>query len=459
MLAVLSLSVIRLYLDNPRLSKSESETEALYKIVADQQKKLVLLAKDIVKHKLSELDVMAVFPDQEEGYYRVAEGNRRITALKLLQNPSLINERFPSIAKEISEIEGRENIDFEHINVSVFPSEYNEELIHFLQIRHLGEYGGVGTVRWDAKQKGRFNYRVYGTENLVIFLDELERKGILTVKQINGVTKTNWDRILRPIGLGFFHLNKVDGTYQVLEGYLEEFTQKIRMVADALYNKTVAIVYDQTCIEKFFYTMEQKYNGNIDCEPDKKWPGDGESISGGASAGHEEVTPTEEEKPPVEGERSGRPTRRMPRDPYKDCPYVIPTAVRIQSRNHRITRIIQELKDIPVEKYPNACGCLLRALIELSAKEYLEHINHRLTINGDATKLDFKDAIFAALDDMVNKELIQIGEGRRLRRETEAGGVRQLFNGYMHNTDSYPSPILIQGVFQSYSEFLSQCLF
>jgi len=416
---------------------------------------------------LSELDVMAVFPD-EEGNYRVAEGNRRISALKLLQNPSLIEDKFPAIAREFADIEGRESFDFEHINVSVFPSEDDEELIHFLQIRHLGEYGGVGTVRWDAKQKGRFDYRVYGTENLVIFLDDLESRGILTAEQINGVTKTNWDRILRPVGLEFFHLNKVRGTYEVQAGYEEEFTQKIRMVATALYKKSVGIVYDQEKIEEFFEKMERQYNGEPEGTEEEQPTSGGDTGTNGGNRqqGNGEGDGEGEGDGDGDGEGDGGQAtggqnrrRRMPSDPFNNCPYVIPPQLRIQSRNHRITQIIQELREIPVERFPNACGSLLRALIELCAKEYLEHSNHSRVRNGDATEIEFTEAISTAKDDMVQKGLLSVEEGRTIKRETEAGGVRQLFNGYMHNTDSYPSPIVIKGIFLSYFKFLRSCLY
>lgn len=467
MLDILKLSQIRLYLNNPRLSKSEDEQEALNKIVDDQKKKLLLLAKDIAKHGLSEIDVIAVFPDTDEGYYRVAEGNRRISALKLMQNPQLIAANFPSLSKEFSEIEGRDLLDFDHINVSIFPSENDEELIHFLELRHLGELNGVGTVRWDAKQKGRFDYRVYGKENLIIFLDDLVNRGILSIDQINSVTKTNWERILRPVGLEFFQLDKIDGTYKVRPGCEEEFANKMRLVADSLKGQSVAIVYGQRQIEDFFARMNRLFYGD---------QSDSESVSENNTKG----TSTEDSKPEnnskntakSSGEHNGDShddnersrsdndnSRRMPKDPFKNCSSVIPPSIRMQSRNHRITKIIQELKELNVENYPNACGCLLRALIELCAKEYLEHNNHPRVKNGDATEIEFRDAIILAAETMVQKDVLSVEERRAIKFETEKGGVRQLFNGYMHNTDSYPSAIVIKGIFQTYYKFLNECLF
>ncbi|MDD2484285.1 MAG: hypothetical protein PHQ50_04620 [Eubacteriales bacterium] len=455
---ILSLSAIRLYLDNPRLSKSESEQEALLKVVEDQKRKLVLLAKDIAKYNLSGLDVIAVFPDEEAGFYRVAEGNRRIAALKLLQNPSLIEKEYASISRDIANIENREALDFEHINVNVFPSESDESLLHFLEIRHLGERGGIGIVKWDAMQQGRFDYRVYGKENLVIFLDDLERKGTLTKEEIEGVTKTNWERILRPIGLEFLHLVKDGGTYKVKDGFEEEFKEKMKLVASALYKKTVGVVYSQSEIEAFFSQMQAQYLGEsipaedpvVQTSFQKMQPSAAPLFAGVSDAKAVAVF----DKP------NGSPaSQKMPKDIFKDCPTVIPAAFRIQSRNHRITSIIQELKNLPVEDYPNACGCLLRALLELSAKEYLERNQNPRTVNGDATTIEFKDAIFAAKDDLVTKHKLTPDEGRAIKAETEKGGARQLFNGYMHNTEAYPSSKVIKEIFQVYQKFLRECLY
>lgn len=481
MISVLTLAKIKLYLNNPRLPKTESEQEALYRLISDQNRKLVQLAKDIVIHKLSELDVIAVFPDTEEdGYFRVAEGNRRITALKLLQNPDLIKEKFPALASEFALISGRETFDYEHITVSIFASEKDPQLIHFLQVRHIGEMGGIGTVKWDAKQKGRFDYSVDGKENLVIFLDELERKEILTQKEINGVTKTNWDRILRPVGLEFFHLVKEKGTYRVQSGFEDEFAKKMKLVATALQGKTVSIVYDQRNIEEFFERMQRQYSGVPN--PDEPRANGGTGANGGSGAnggfgdhggprdngepgdnggngdngepGGDEESGDNGEAGNNGGSNSNPKGKRNPKDPFKDCPTVIPSSYRMQSRNHRITQIIQELKEIEVEKCPNACGCLLRAMIELCAKEYLEHNG----IQEDATKLEFQEVISAAGNAMVKAGTLTAGEAKEIRKETEGGGVRELFNGYMHNTDSYPSAMLIKGIFYTYKNFLIHCL-
>jgi len=454
MLSIVKLSAIRLYLANPRYSESLNEQEELCKVVEDQKKKLVRLAEDIASNGLSELDVIAVFPDKEPNCYCVAEGNRRITALKLLQNQEIIKDTFPSIYSEFKKISISNELDFDRINVSIFPSEEDPKLKHFLEVRHLGEQGGVGTVKWDAKQIARFNFHAYGKENLVVFLDKLESEGFLTSDQIAGVTKTNWDRILRPVGLNFLKLTKIHNTYSFLPEDQAEFIEKIRMVADALNGETVSIVYDQKDIEKFFRRMEEKY-----------------AAAHGNSVGVQEHEPnvkddsTEHGSTESNGHDAGgnpgpanAPNPKMPPDPYKNCRTVIPSVERLQSRNHRITLMINELKKLEVEQYPNACGCLLRALIELSAKEYLEYNNATGKPNNDATSIEFQDAIAAASSHMVASGALSKDEARALRQDTDTGGIRQLFNGYMHNTDSYPSPVVIKAIFLTYLRFLKLCM-
>lgn len=452
----LKLSQIRLYQNNPRLPESYNEKDALNKMVANQQRKLVLLARDIVVFGLSDVDTIAVFPDSEEGFYRVAEGNRRITALKLLQNPSLIVDEFPGISKEFQDIK-TDSMDFDRIEVYAFTSEDDPRLSHFMELRHLGEREGVGTVKWNSKQKDRFDYRMNGKENLSIFLDKLEQDGILTAAQIDAVTKTNWERILRPVGLAFLGLEKYGRTYNIVDENVEEFRIKIQIVAKALAGSTVAKVYDNDKIIEFFEDMEKEYFKQMDHGLDAAQKGCAhipEDNSSPRPANTESEDHKAKNSAPKDSLEIPRKVIKMPRDIFENCKTVIPSNYRLQSRNHRITQVIRELKCLEVEKYPNACGSLLRALIELSAKEYLEHNK----IDDDATPIEFQPAICKACNHLVGCKKMASSLSDSIKLETNKGGVRNLFNGYMHNTDVYPSAHTIQQIFLLFMEFIRQCL-
>src|ERR1700677_74834 len=75
--------------ENPRLMQPNSgQREALRGIATDQQRKLVVLARDILEFGLSPAELPIVMP-RGDAHNRlvVLEGNRRIVALKALENP------------------------------------------------------------------------------------------------------------------------------------------------------------------------------------------------------------------------------------------------------------------------------------------------------------------------------------------------------------------------------------
>ena len=476
----ISIAKLHLYIDNPRLPHAETEEEALYYLIENQRKKLLTLAKDIALHGLSPLDLIAVFPDSHrKGHYFVAEGNRRVSALKLLDNPALIAERIPSLAKAFEKIEISPEIDISTVIAEVYPSEDDPELVRILEQRHLGEQNGVGVVAWNATQKERFYALHHGNSTLLSFLDDLISRGILTKEQVSSVTKTNWERILRPIGLDFLKLKKENSLYVIPEENLSEFSQKIKLIADKLSGQTVAVVYSTDEIKKFLSEIEEEYislNGdslpnasplsNPDHQPDKSGlqfedppsqledptsrPEDPDPqsthpgclpVGPNTQSGGEDIPADDDEYHPS-----------IPKNPYLNCKTVIPKSLRLQSRNARVGKIIDELKRLPVEEYPNACGSLLRLLIELSAKVYVEHHG----IEEDATRKDFSSVISSTIYHLQTEEKIEKYYARSIRQAQDAA--RQLFDGHMHNTDSYPSTTVIKETFKTFEKFIKLCL-
>lgn len=465
----ISIKYLHLFLDNPRLPSSANEIEALLAIVDDQKSKLIQLATDIAQNGLSSIESIAVFPATEfgRGHYYVAEGNRRISALKLLKNPALIEDRYPSIAKSFKKIRINPEVDLTHISAEIFPAEDDPELIRLLRLRHLGEQEGRGVVRWNATQKARFDEKYRGSDATVHLLDELENRHILTKEQRDSVTKTNWDRVLRPIGLDFLGLTKDqnNGLLIIPEDRLEEFVKKIRLIAQDLNGKKVGYVYNQEQVLAFYEKMAKQYREiehspiedlsphaqnnpteaqPINPDPKPSCPEDSNSsLTTNPGKNDTNATPSND---------SRKPKATSPIDLFANCKTVIPLKFELRSRNVRIAKIIDELKHLDVEKYPNACGTLLRTLIELSAKEYLEHTKSL----DDATKLEFQPSISQACRQLYDLKKIDGSYSSAISKEKEL--VRELFNGYMHNTDSYPSSTVIRDTFKTFLKFIEYCL-
>ena len=82
------LSKLRLDLQNPRLDNPESTKDVMLAMLEQQGGKILRLAEDIVEHGLDPSSALIVIPhDEKPDRYVVVEGNRRITALKLLEHP------------------------------------------------------------------------------------------------------------------------------------------------------------------------------------------------------------------------------------------------------------------------------------------------------------------------------------------------------------------------------------
>ena len=86
-----SIDQLLLNSENPRNESAANQRDALQKILDDQEEKLFVLAEDIVEAGLSPMDRMLVLREKKDSErFIVLEGNRRIAALKILSNPSVL---------------------------------------------------------------------------------------------------------------------------------------------------------------------------------------------------------------------------------------------------------------------------------------------------------------------------------------------------------------------------------
>lgn len=91
--------------ENYRFEPLSSQKEAIDKMVEDQGDKLYSLVDDIVTNGLSPVDLIIVTPNEDNNKYIVLEGNRRITSLKLLNNPTLIDDKYISLRKKFQKLQ------------------------------------------------------------------------------------------------------------------------------------------------------------------------------------------------------------------------------------------------------------------------------------------------------------------------------------------------------------------
>lgn len=150
-----NIKINKLLLDvnNPRFPDSaDNQRDAISKMLDIQSDKIINLAEDIINNGLDPSENILVYESEDEqGFYVVAEGNRRITALKLLSSPELApNEKLRKIFDKMQHTLKSEinSVD----NCVIFDDDSYE---HWVNMKHTGQNAGIGRVDWTAPEKAR----------------------------------------------------------------------------------------------------------------------------------------------------------------------------------------------------------------------------------------------------------------------------------------------------------------
>jgi len=149
------ISVGNLLLDtsNYRITKQNSQKEARDAIIAEQDRKLVKLATDIIEVGLSPIDLTLVIDAGDGlGNFVVLEGNRRLTALQLMLKPELaegtaIHAAFKKLNKN--------HADAIPKVLTCFVAPSKKIALTWIKRKHSNGLDGAGTEPWTAMAKAR----------------------------------------------------------------------------------------------------------------------------------------------------------------------------------------------------------------------------------------------------------------------------------------------------------------
>jgi len=183
-----AVSVDRVFLDlsNPRHEPYKNEAEVIEYLCQDEY--VYELAKDIVKMgSLNPLELFALIPlNNKKGSHSafvVAEGNRRMCAIKLLNDPELapakLRKDFKKIAEQSSKISEILGVVFED----------KDQVDAWLERIHGGVQGGIGRKPWSTDQKTR---HLGDNKNLLAqtVLDYAEKNGFISTEARKGKLTT-----------------------------------------------------------------------------------------------------------------------------------------------------------------------------------------------------------------------------------------------------------------------------
>ena len=186
----LSVTLKQIYLDeeNPRFEAVDTEDAAIEKLCSKEQ--VLPLADDIVEHGLSPAEKLLLLPDDSKRSgksktYIVAEGNRRVCALKLLDDParapSELRSKFKSLSKKWDGVGKMDAVLFQD----------RDEVNLWLERIHGGAANGKGRRSWDPEQAARHTGKGKNQLALAVldyaeengFIQKTDRRGLITTAQ------------------------------------------------------------------------------------------------------------------------------------------------------------------------------------------------------------------------------------------------------------------------------------
>ena len=355
------IDVAQILLDpiNPRHEPLESQVALIKGMIDVQKEKLVKLAEDIVTLGLNPSDLISVIPhNSEKNKYIVVEGNRRITALKLLSSPSLchdnsIRSRFESLNKVYIKS------PISTIKCIVYSD--RESAKHWISLKHTGENDGIGTVRWDAIAIKRFQAQATSKKesiglqllNFILdnhALDDASRKLIKNIPITTVERLLNDPDVRKSLGLN------------IEKGELKSQLNK-ESAANILYDFFVPFATGDKNVKDVYYKNDRKdYLSDFGPAP----------ISIPSNLAHDSWPLNTPPKPSPTKSSTPVPVPKPRSRPLSTArTYLIPSDCIMKISSTRINAIYHELrKELIVADVPNACSVLLRVFLEVSVDHY-----------------------------------------------------------------------------------------
>ena len=424
--ATVRIADLRIDQENPRLDEQTNQRDAIRAIAADQKGKLVALARDIVAQKgLNPLDRLLVM-QAPNGTYTVLEGNRRVAALKVLDDPSIVDgaigEGYLNHLKKLS-AEYRQDPVIA-VDVAIAPD--RKAATHWLRLRHTGQNKGAGVVPWNGNATANFRSRFEVPPAHVRVYDFLVNSpsvSAATKARLSKLGITNLERLINdPYVRGRIGLDIERGTRFVRTKHTDE---EIASVLET-------VVYDFTVGGKSVSDIKQKgqrksyIDGLSSTLPDPKY----------ASGIPRELGKVGPASRPTKSDRSSE--KLLPSSLSR--PTLIPKGCRLKIKVVRINDVYHELRSLQVEEFANSCAVLLRVFLELSLDEYASCQGVDVANKWDHRTSLVQKMIHVEAFMQKNKVLSknQLGPFRKASSAADDLSSPNTLNGYVHNRRQSP---------------------
>jgi uncharacterized protein YjgD (DUF1641 family) len=477
-----TIQLTEIFLDpeNPRHDEIQSQRDLISAMVTDQGDKLVRLAKDIIDIGINPSDIPILIPHSSENdKYFVVEGNRRITALKLLHEPSLCsNKKLSKRFMDLKEVFAKSPIN--EVQCVIYNDRESSD--HWVDLKHTGANNGIGTEQWDSTAKRRRIDRQKKTprkdlqlKNFLSKCDALDSEAQKAFKQldITTVNRLVGDPDIRKFlgltlskGILFSKYSLLE-TIRVLEAFFAPFATGAKNVTD-VYHKDDRTDYriklDQSTSADQTKAVEEPWPLNSppplertpqanNTSPSTDNNPTPQTNSSQTTALGNDQTPTAPDNlaaPPEAGPASPARTPSRPLSKNRKC--LIDKSISIPHK--RINGIYTELRKLDVHAFENSVAVLFRVFLELSLDVYISKNAISTHENDKLRNKVEKVGKFMKQNNLLTDQ--QLKPVNKAVSDNHSLFSTNTLNAYVHNSTIQPKGTELNATWDEMSDFIRQ---
>lgn len=458
----ITVPLSKLLLDdrNPRHRAVTTQEAALSEILRKGAPKVFALARDIATNGLSPIDRMIVLKSQDGKKYVVLEGNRRLTAMRLLARPQLcpdprLRAKFETLSK-LAEQKPK--------SVRCFEVSSREEARPWRDLRHGGEMDGVGVVRWSAMARTRNSASPGHQERVAMTtLDWLDGKSAAGANQyladlLEEVAEVKFTTFGRLVGDPDFRAYcgfDIKGDVCMPLDSSEQVVARLSLVLDDFRSErslTVTELKRKSDRERYILELKERMTGadesatDPDEEPNEPPPA---NVANGHERPNRDVDLPDVDS--IDSTEQQDETPAMP-DP-KPPPMKLFLGASLSHGTTRLRAILHEVQMIPLNRYPNSAAALIRMVIELSVMEAHDVCHWPKPPDRDPKLRAFVNNAILQLDP-TRKANRYLGLRQQLNQKDSLVNTVTL-NAFLHNSSYHPSAPNMRAISDTYTVLLN----
>ena len=439
--SAISIGNLLLDLNNYRHGKSASQKEARDAIIVDQGKKLVTLASDILENGLNPSDLPIVIDaDDGNGNFIVIEGNRRLTAAKLLIEPEL-GQGTPiyNAFKRLSKAHG--DAIPKVFDCVVVPSK--KIGLIWINRKHASGLEGAGTEGWSSIAKARAEAEQGAARpdldviNFVLSNPALDSE-LREHLEGSGFSITTLNRILttqeaQP-NLGISIKDGKLVTCENADWLRTVLTEIVNVIAKGEHDGNKFTERNIDALEKRVQFVDSITSRQPKVKKLKsQWVVSGSPITSKRSA--------------PEVKTSKRPSKPST-DTTEDRSELIPKKFKLELPSGKINDVWNELKKLDVVKYRHAVSVLFRVFLEFSLDHYIQKFDITLPKDGKGRAVDsLKTRLERVLTHAKSTKLMTDGELKPINAAVSNKNsllAPDTLNAYVHSSWLNPDPLQLK---------------